>query len=47
MNNKCCKTAKIIKKQTMKTINPKCTNEDSFMYSIFFSLHNFDLKFHR
>ena len=45
--SQCCKTTKIIKKQTMKTINPKCTNEDSFMYSIFFSLHYFDLKIHR
>ena len=28
----------------MKTINPKCTNEDSFKYSILISLHYYDLK---
>ena len=28
----------------MKTINPKCTNDDSFKYSILISLHYYDLK---
>ena len=31
----------------MKTINPKCTNEESFKYSILISLHYYDLKSHK
>ena len=31
----------------MKSINPKCTNEDSFKYSILISLHYYDLKSHK
>ena len=27
----------------MKTINPKCANEDSFKYSILISLHYYEL----
>ena len=28
----------------MRTINPKCTNEDSFKYSILISLHYYELN---
>ena len=28
----------------MKTINPKCSNEDSFKYSILISLHHYELN---
>ena len=31
----------------MKTINPKCTNDDSFKYSILISLHYHDLNDHK
>ena len=31
----------------MKTINPKCANEESFKYSILISLHYYDLKSHK
>ena len=31
----------------MKTINPKCRNEDSFKYPILISLHYYDLKSHK
>ena len=31
----------------MRSINPKCTNEDSFNYSILFSLHYFELNAHK
>ena len=31
----------------MKTINPKCTNEDSFKYSILVSLHFYELNTHK
>ena len=31
----------------MKTINPKCTNEDSFKYSIIISLHYYELNTHK
>ena len=31
----------------MKSINPKCINEDSFKYSILISLHYYDLKPHK
>ena len=31
----------------MKSINPKCTNEDSFKYSILISLHYYGLKSHK
>ena len=31
----------------MKTINPKCANEDSFKYSITISLHYYDLNAHK
>ena len=31
----------------MKTINPKCTDEDSFKYSITISLHYYDLNTHK
>ena len=31
----------------MRTINPKCTNEDSFKYSILISLHYYDLSEHK
>ena len=31
----------------MRTINPKCTNEDSFKYSILVSLHYYELNNHR
>ena len=30
----------------MRPINPKCTNKESFKYSILISLHYFDLKYH-
>ena len=30
----------------MRTINPKCTNEDSFKYSILISLHYYELINH-
>ena len=28
----------------MRTINPKCSNKDSFMYSILISLHYYDIS---
>ena len=31
----------------MRSINPKCSNEDSFKYSILISLHYYDLKVHK
>ena len=31
----------------MKTINPKCTNENSFKYSILILLHYYDFNKHR
>ena len=31
----------------MRTINPKCTNEDSFKYSILISLYYYDLNWHK
>lgn len=31
----------------MKTINPKCTNENSFKYSILISLHYYELTNHK
>ena len=31
----------------MRTLNPKCTNEDSFKYSILVSLHYYELNNHR
>ena len=31
----------------MKTINSKCTNEDSFKYSIIISLHYYELNTHK
>ena len=31
----------------MKTINPKCTNEDSFKYSVIISLHYYELNKHQ
>ena len=31
----------------MKSINPKCTNEDSFKYSILISLYYYELNTHR
>ena len=31
----------------MKTVNPKCSNEDSFKYSILISLHYYDLNTHK
>ena len=31
----------------MKTINPKCTDNDSFKYSILISLHYYDLNTHK
>ena len=31
----------------MKTINAKCTNEDSFKYSILISLHYYELNTHK
>ena len=34
----------LIKQVHMETINPKCTNEDSFKYSILISLHYYNLK---
>ena len=30
----------------MRTINPKCTNNESFKYSILISLHYYELKHH-
>ena len=30
----------------MRSINPKCTNDKSFKYSILISLHYYDLKHH-
>ena len=30
----------------MRSINPKCTNNESFKYSILISLHYYDLKHH-
>ena len=30
----------------MRSINPKCTNDESFRYSILISLHYYDLKHH-
>ena len=30
----------------MRSINPKCTNDESFKYSILISLHYYDLKHH-
>ena len=30
----------------MRSINPKCTNNDSFKYSILISLHYYELKHH-
>ena len=31
----------------MKTINPKCTDADSFKYSVIISLHYYDLYSHK
>ena len=31
----------------MRKINPKCTNIDSFKYSILISLHYYDISHHR
>ena len=31
----------------MRKINPKCSNEDSFMYSILISLHYYDISHNR
>ena len=31
----------------MRKINPKCCNEDSFIYSIFVSLHYYDISYNR
>ena len=31
----------------MKTINPKCTDNDSFKYSILISLYYYDLNVHK
>ena len=31
----------------MKTVNPKCSNEDLFKYSILISLHYYDLNTHK
>ena len=31
----------------MKSINPKCANEDSFKYSIIISLHYYELNSHK
>ena len=31
----------------MKSINPKCTNKDSFKYSILISLHYYELYVHK
>ena len=31
----------------MRTINPKCTDNDSFKYSIIISLHYYDLNTHK
>ena len=31
----------------MKTINPKCSNENSFKYSILISLHHYQLNLHK
>ena len=36
-----------LKKYIMRTINPKCRNEDSFKYSILISLHYYDLNEHK
>ena len=30
----------------MRKINPKCSNEDSFKYSMLISLHYYDISFH-
>ena len=30
----------------MRKINPKCSNQDSFKYSILISLHYYDINFH-
>ena len=32
--------------KSIKTINPKCTNNESFKYLILISLHYYDLKHH-
>ena len=31
----------------MKSINPKCTNENSFKYTVLISLHYYDLNTHK
>ena len=31
----------------MKTINPKCSNEDSFKYAILISLRYYELNLHK
>ena len=31
----------------MKTVNPKCTDNDSFKYSILITLHYYDLNVHK
>ena len=31
----------------MRSINPKCSNEDSFKYSILISIYYYDLKVHK
>ena len=31
----------------MRTINPKCSNEDSFKYSILISLYYYELNTHK
>ena len=36
-----------ITKNIMKSINPKCSNEDSFKYWILISLHYYDVKSHK
>ena len=31
----------------MKSINPKCTNKNSFKYTILISIHYYDLNTHK
>ena len=37
---------KLVNKNNMRSINPKCTNNESFKYSVLISLHYDNLKHH-
>ena len=45
VTKKCCVCYLI--KMRMRSINPKCTDNDSFRYSVLISLHYYDLNVHK